>query len=254
MSPSFTTAARWVPSELEAIELQYRLWARLGDWVWSVQVQNELEYTPVQMSPPFATAAICVPSALEAIELHLWTAATWLVQAQVELEYTPVQRVVPSTAARYVPVESEAIDCQFRLWTALTAFWSVQVAPEFAEVQMSPPYTPAARWVPSELDAIDSQFWLWAVPVEVWSVQVQADVVVVVEDTPAELEDDPDGLEHATTPINQITTTTDNNACFIFISPFRFRGRHRKSLQIPPRIMQSWPVVAADKGTPTIAI
>jgi hypothetical protein len=66
--PPFTTAASFVPSELEAIELQAVVVFCGNPEVCSTHVDPELML--VYIPPRSATAASFVPSALEAIEVH----------------------------------------------------------------------------------------------------------------------------------------------------------------------------------------
>lgn len=54
-------------------------------------------------------------------------------------------------ATKWVPVESDAMSTQFCAAKEVPAVWSVQVAPESVEVQISPAAT--IRWVPVESEA-----------------------------------------------------------------------------------------------------
>jgi hypothetical protein len=179
------TATRCAPVESEATPVQSRI-ARNVPAVVFVQVTPESldvqRSPPVERSTPFRLAATrWVPSELDATEAHAYAPLFVACWVQVTPELLDVQIPEP-TAINLVPVASEATDIHVRLWAAPDAVWSVQVAPESLDVQMSPtlPGPPAPRpnpvtainLVPVASAATDIHVRLWAAPDGVWSVQV----------------------------------------------------------------------------------
>ena len=86
MSPVEGTAASFVPSEEEVMDIQL---LAPGVEPWSVQVQLEPEYVAVQISPNATTAASFVPSEEEARHSQcLEPAAVWSVHAKLVFTVT----------------------------------------------------------------------------------------------------------------------------------------------------------------------
>jgi len=170
MLPPLMTAASFLPSDDEAIEIQL---LPVPVDVSSVQVTPES--VDVQMLPPVvaggfeeggaATAASFVPSDDEAIDLQFLTDPVDVFSVQVTPESFDVQMLPKlaghpdeTTAASFVPSDDIVIDFQYLTLGCIVFVLSVQVAPESVDIQMLPPrVSAAASFVPSDDIAIDSQ-------------------------------------------------------------------------------------------------